>query len=340
MTDPLRILVLGGTSWLGGTVAALALERGHQVTCLARGESGSVPAGVQHVVADRRHPEAYAEVARRDWDGVLDVSWQPDLVRSALTSLAECARHWIYVSSISVYADHSTPGADESAALVDPWSGSGEVGREEYPGAKVSCETSCREALPEERLLIARAGLIVGYGDRSDRFGYWPARFARASEGDELLVPPGDTPLQVVDVKDLAAWMVHALEHRVFGTYDAIGPEVSFTELVDACVDVIGTAPTLVAPDESWLEAAEVEAWAGPDSLPLWLPSSLYDGHARRSGVAARGAGLTTRPLAESVADALTWERELGLDRPRQAGLSKDHEQSLLRRWHEQPALE
>src|SRR5512139_3570353 len=175
MTERFRVLVLGGTSWLGGAVASLAVERGHRVTCLARGDSGTVPVGASHVRSDRWAPGAYDEVADRDWDAVVDVSWQPELVRSALDALAHRTRHWVYVSSISVYADHATPDADESAPVVDPWSGSGEVGLEAYGGAKVSCETSCRTALDSERLLVARGGLIVGYGDRSDRFGYWPA---------------------------------------------------------------------------------------------------------------------------------------------------------------------
>ena len=333
MTEPFRILVLGGTSWLGSAVASLAVERGHRVTCLARGESGTVPVGAAHVRSDRWAPGAYDEVADRDWDAVVDVSWQPELVRSALDALAKRSGHWVYVSSISVYADHVTPGADESAAVVDPWSGSGEVGLEVYGGAKVSCETSCRTALDSERLLVARSGLIVGYGDRSDRFGYWPARFARAVDGEEILAAPPDTAVQVIDVVDLARWLVDSAERQTAGTFDAVGQSGTFAEVADTCGAVTGTRPTLVNPAEAWLQTAGVEPWAGPESLPLWLPAG-YDGHSRRSGRAARDAGLVTRPLRDSVADALRWETECGLSRPRRAGLSLEREAELLRQWH------
>ena len=137
---PLDLLVLGGTSWLGGAVAQHALARGHRVTCLARGESGTPPDGVSWVRADRSAAGAYTEVASCDWNVVLDVSWQPDLVRSALAALAERARHWVYVSSCSVYADDSVPGEDEDAALHAAHPGSGVVPIEAYGPAKVACE--------------------------------------------------------------------------------------------------------------------------------------------------------------------------------------------------------
>ena len=292
-----------------------------------------MPVGATHVRSDRWAPGAYDEVADRDWDAVVDVSWQPEHVRSALDALAKRTRHWVYVSSISVYADHATPGADESATVVDPWAGSGEVGLEAYGGAKVSCETSCRTALDSERLLVARSGLIVGYGDRSDRFGYWPARFARAVDSEEILAAPPDTSVQVIDVVDLAGWLVDSAERQTAGTFDAVGQSGTFAELADTCGAVTGTRPALVDPGEAWLQTVGVEPWAGPESLPLWLPPG-YDGHSRRSGRAARDAGLVTRPLRDSVADALRWETECGLNRPRKAGLSLEREAELLRQWH------
>jgi nucleoside-diphosphate-sugar epimerase len=333
MTDRLRILVLGGTSWLGGTVASLAVERGHDVTCLARGESGSVPDGARHVPADRWSPGAYEAVASTDWDAVFDVSWQPELVRSALTGLSARVRHWLYVSSISVYADHSVPGGDESAELLPPWSGSGEARGEEYGEAKVSCETACAEIADPSRLLVARAGLIVGYGDRSDRFGYWPGRFGRASHGEQVLVPPKDMPVQVIDVVDLAAWLVASAEGQVSGTYDAVGPSHSFGDLAESCAAAARVDPDLVDPGEEWLVSEGVTPWAGPDSIPLWLPLATHGGMVARSGEAVRAAGLRCRPLHETVDDSLRWEREQGLDRERRAGLSAGREADLLRRW-------
>ena len=138
--DPIDLLVLGGTSWLGGAVARDALARGHRVTCLARGEAGTPPEGVTWVRADRREPGAYDQVALRDWDAVLDVSWQPEQVRSALAAVAAHARHWLYVSSCSVYSDDATPGTDESAPTHPPYAGTGPADIETYGPAKVACE--------------------------------------------------------------------------------------------------------------------------------------------------------------------------------------------------------
>lgn len=333
MTDAASWLILGGTAWLGGAVTEHALARGHRVTCLARGESGAVPPGASLVRADRRAPGAYDRLADRDWDVVLDVSREPEQVRTALDALSGRTRHWVYVSTISVYADHSRPGADESAPVLDPWTGRGEAPAEAYGSAKVSCETSCRASMPADRLLVARAGLIAGYGDPSDRFGYWPARFARSGPDDRVVVPPLGTAVQLVDVRDLAAWLVESAERRLTGTFDATGPQHTFADVVAACVAVTGIAPELVDPGDSRLLDAGVEYWAGPGSLPLWLPGTEYAGHCARAARAARAAGLATRPLAETAADALRWESEHGLHRERRAGLSAVREAELAARW-------
>ena len=331
MTTSPRILILGGTSWLGGATARLAHERGHEVTCLARGQAGEAPGGVRLVRADRWEPGAYDEVAGQDWDAVVEVSWQPELVRSALAALAGRTRHWVYVSSVSVYADHSAVDADESSETHLPWTGTGEVGWEEYGPAKVACEAACADAFPDDRLLIARAGLIAGYGDRRDRFGYWPARIAKADAADlQVLVPPMDTAVQVVDVEDLADWLVDAAENQVSGTYDAVGDVFGFEELAGECAAVAETDPTFAPVDQAWLLEQGVEPWAGPESLPLWLPLPEYAGMCAHRNDAARKAGLTSRPLRQTVRNALAWERELGLDRQRRAGLSGDREAALL----------
>ena len=187
---PRSLLILGGTSWLGGAVARLGLELGLQVTCLARGRSGTVPPGAEHVVADRWLPGAYDEVAGRAWDAVLDLSWQPELVRGATAALAGRTGHWLYVSSVSVYSDDHTPDTDESAPVHDPWQGSGEVTVEQYGPAKVACEQAVM-SVAGEQTFVCRPGLIAGYGDPSDRFGYWPGRTARVrTAGEPVLVPP------------------------------------------------------------------------------------------------------------------------------------------------------
>ena len=333
MTTSRRILILGGTSWLGGAMARLAHESGHQVTCLARGESGPVPDGVALVRADRWEEGAYDGVAGRDWDAVIDVSWQPELVRSALKALAERAGHWTYVSSCSVYSDDSTPGADESAATHEPWSGAGRVSIEEYGPAKASCEAACEESVRAERLLIARAGLIAGYGDRSDRFGYWPGRFAAVTAKDPVvLAPPMESPVQAIDVEDLATWLISTAETGTAGVFDAVGEAVDFGDVLNECATATKKDPTCAAPGQDWLLEHGVAPWAGPESLPLWLPMPDHAGMMTRRNDVAKKAGLSLRPLADTVQGALAWERERGLDRsPRQAGLSPDREVELIR---------
>ena len=190
----MRILVLGGTAWLGSEVAREALGRGHEVTALARGESGSAPAGVTLVRRDRARPGAYDSVRGQRWDGVIDVSRQPGQVRSALVALADQAAHWVFVSSCSVYAAHDTPGADESAVLLPPLDAE-EATLETYGEGKVACEQAELATMAPERSLVARSGLIAGPGDRSGRTGYWPLRFARpATEDGTLLVPRAGDP--------------------------------------------------------------------------------------------------------------------------------------------------
>ena len=335
--DPLQtpggrsVLVLGGTSWLGGLVAELASRRGHRVTCLARGTSGSVPPAAEHVVADRWDPASYAAVAGREWDAVVDVSWQPELVRGALAALGDRARQWLYVSSGSVYADDRTPGQDESGPVHEPWTGTGTADIESYGPAKVACEQAVVGTVGRDRAFVCRPGLIAGYGDPSDRFGYWPARLARADvPGRRVLVPSLERSVQVIDVRDLGAWLVSAIEGRTVGTYDAVGDVLPFGDVVTACADTAGAAPVLVEADDAWLTTQGVEPWMGPESLPLWLPLPDYAGFMSRRNDAAKSAGLRLRPVTQTVADALRWERERGLDRPRKAGLTTAREDELL----------
>lgn len=325
---PLDVLVLGGTSWLGGAVVRHALQRGHHVTCLARGESGSVPDGAELVPSDRNEDTAYAAVPDRDWDFVVDLARQPLHVRRAVDALASRARHWVFVSTGSVYADDRTPGEDESARLHDPWQGDGLAGAEEYGPAKVACEQAVLDAFPDA--LVARAGLIIGYGDRSDRFGYWPARLARCGEDEPVLAPPLGAACQVIDVEDLAAWLVHCGEHRRGGTANAVGPVTTLGAAMEACREAAGTRCRLVEADDAWLGERGVEPWMGPESLPLWLPQDEYAGFMTRSVARAEALGLRTRPLVESARSALAWERELGLDRERHAGLTAARERELL----------
>ncbi len=324
----MRFLVLGGTSWLGGAVAAAAVTRGFEVTCLARGSSGAVPPGATLVPADRWQLGAYAGLPA--YDAALEVSWQPSLVRSALASVH--AEHWVYVSSVSVYADDGDESHGTVGNLLPPWPGEKEATREVYGGAKVSCEQAYQAALPADRFTVARAGLIGGYGDKSDRFGYWPARLALARQGREpVLVPePAALAVQVIDVLDLAEWLVHCCVERVAGTFDAVGPRATLQEVLDESAAAVRVAPTYVAASDEQLTTAGVLPWMGPESLPLWLGDAERAAGAVRSSADAEAVGLRLRPVGETVSGALSWERELGLDRTRAAGLSAERETAVL----------
>ena len=328
----MRLLVLGGTAWLGGTVAATALRAGHEVTCLARGETGKVPDGATHVVADRTRPDAYAAVADSEWDAVVDVTRQPGQARDAARALRDRAAHAVLVSSASVYADHATPGQDESGPLLPALESDVMASMETYGEAKVACEQHVSELFGAGRCLLARAGLIAGPGDTSDRTGYWPLRFAHpAVEDGSVLVP--DAPgvgAQVVDVRDLAAWIVDAAAAGRAGTFNAIGESMPLADHLEVAREVAGHDGPLVEVGQEWLLSHGVEPWAGSRSLPLWLPLPEYAGFATRDTGAAEAAGLVTRPLEDTLADTLAWELRAGPHRPRQAGLSDADERALL----------
>jgi 2'-hydroxyisoflavone reductase len=325
-----RWLVLGGTRFLSKAVAAAALRRGHEVLCAARGESGPVPDGATLVPVDRNAPGALDALRGERFDAVVDVARMAlPWVRAALDALAADAAHWTFVSSVSVYADSAAPGLGVGAPLLPPLETDGAPADDAtaYGAVKVASENAVRAAVPDRALLV-RAGLICGPDDGSDRFGYWPARFAR---GGAAVVPDDPhQPMQLVDVRDLADWIVRCGEDATTGTFDASGPRSTLGAVLDTIADAVG-APDLrrvpVPPDA--LTAAGVQPWSGPRSLPLWLPAS-HVGIGAHDTAPAAAAGLTCRPVADTARAALEYERALGLDRTRRAGLTEAEEEPVL----------
>jgi 2'-hydroxyisoflavone reductase len=323
-----RFLVLGGTAWLGREVAEEALRSGHDVTVLARGESGAPPAGAHVVTADRSRPDAYDEAAG-EWDVVVDVARQPSHVRAAVAALGPRSGTWVFVSSCSVYAGHDQPGADESAPLLEACEVD-EDGFETYGARKVACEQHVLASLAD-RALVARVGLIGGPGDVSDRTGYWPLRFARPATPDgSVLVPDSPLTTQLVDVRDLAAWLVEAGARGATGVVNASGPTTPLAEHLATARRVAGHDGDVVPVLPQWLEDHGVAPWSGERSLPMWLPLPECAGFMARDTSAVEALGLTTRPLEDTLRDVLEWELRQEPGRSRRAGLSAAVERELL----------
>ena len=325
----MRVLILGGTVFLSKALAQEYLSRGHDVTCLSRNADAQVPAGAHAVVADRSQGVRAYEDLSGPWDCVVDVATDPTFVREALRALATRTRHWTYVSSCSVYVDQDTPGCDEGQPIFSALADGEASSLENYGASKSACEAWCRDAL-EDRLLVVRPGLIVGAGDPSDRGGYWPARFVR---GDEpVLVPAAqDLYAQMIDVRDLAAWMAASGEAALSATLNAVGDSQPLSTVLADIGHTVGHGGDVVAAPDQWLLDHGVAPWAGEESLPLWIPRGRgFDGFSRRSNDAARRQGLVLRLLSETVCDVRVFEESRGVNRSRRAGLSATRERELL----------
>jgi 2'-hydroxyisoflavone reductase len=319
----MRILVLGGTQFLGRHVVDTALARGHQVTLFNRGRTRpELFPEVEKLRGDR--DGELAALAGRDFDAVVDTSGRvPRLVSETLDALGEIG-HYTFVSTISVYADLSTPPTEESplAELKEPT----EVWEEAYGELKVLCENVVRERFPGA--FIPRPGLIVGPWDPTGRFTYWPTRLAA---GGRVLAPlPRAADTQVIDARDLAEWILHAAETGLGGTYNAVGPVTTREHVLETCRSVAGTDAELVWVDPDFLNEHGVGEWM---ELPLWLYDAQYGGMLSVDPSPAVAAGLRTRPLEETARDTLDWAQSGEAPDDFPAGLDREKEQGVLDAW-------
>jgi 2'-hydroxyisoflavone reductase len=302
------------------------VARGHDVTCACRGVSGPLPDGVGHIAWDRAE-EAPAAVTGTTWDAVVDVARLPSHVRRAVA--ATPGAHWVFVSTVNVYPDDDTPGTPATLRLREPLTDDDpSAGPETYGAMKVACEQLVAEGVRSSTTI--RPGLICGPDDSTGRFAYWPERLDR---GGEVLAPghPDDTA-QVIDVRDLASWIVDCAEQRRPGTYDGVGEVLPIRDLLASVAQGVGFEGTLIWVDQEFLAAQGVEPWAGDDALPLFLPRPEYDGMLAHDPTPSFEAGLVVRPVAETARDTLAWLRATP-DAAR-TGLSPEAEARVLAAWH------
>ena len=332
----MRLLILGGTKFVGRHLVEAALERGHEVTLFNRGQTnpGLFPQ-VESIRGDRQ--ESHAVLVGREFDVTIDTSgYLPRVVADSVEALGEGAGHYVFVSSISVYADFSQAGIDESSPVAELDDPSTEDIGEHYGALKVACERVVQKRYGDKSLIV-RPGLIVGPHDPTNRFTYWVTRIAG---GGTVLAPaPAGAPCQFIDVRDLASWMLALAENRVAGVYNATGPvpTPTFAELLDGCARTAGSAPTIEWVDPQFLLDAGVEPW---EELPLWSPGEEMAGILKVDVSRAVAAGLTFRPLEETTGDTLRWAREEASAGPapppgvpREAGMDPEREAKLLEEW-------
>ena len=338
---PLNILILGGTGFTGPFQVDYALKRGHKVTLFNRGKRPSPewPAAVEQLHGDRNTGDL-AALKGRTWDVCIDNPTSlPFWVRDAGQVLKGNVRHYLFISTISVYADGGKPGINEDSPLAvykgkDAMAETQETLRADienlYGSLKALSEAEARKQFGRN-VTIVRPGYIVGPRDETDRFTYWPHRVA---QGGEILVPgQGNDPVQIIDGRDLGEWMIRLAEAKTTGTFNACGPDytLGMDAMLHGCQAVTGGGMTLTHVTPGFLEQQQV-------GLPIWVSPShpQYGGYGAVSNARAIAAGLTFRPLATTVADLLAWFRGLPAERQAKlnAGITRDKEAELLKAWH------
>ncbi|MBV9924911.1 MAG: epimerase [Acidobacteria bacterium] len=343
----MKLLILGGTKFLGRYVVEEALARGHEVTLFNRGQLN--PELFPEAEKLRGDRDGGLEALRgRRWDAAVDPSgYSPRVVRDSARLLADAVEQYTFVSSVSAYRDTSVPGVDEgyavgtvteerlreAEALKQSELTTAPFFWEIYGALKALCERAAEEEMPG-RVLNVRAGLIVGPHDYSDRFTYWPRR---VSEGGDVLAPGNpERQVQFIDVRDLAAWTLDMAEARRAGTYNATGPDYRLTmsRVLEVCKEVTGSGARFVWVDEKFLLDAGLGPWL---EVPLWTPESGEDRVNRffmsLSVEKAVAAGLKFRPLRETVRDTLEWDLGRPADTQRRAGLARGREREVLEAW-------
>lgn len=331
----LKILILGGTAFLGPAVVHAARRRGHELTLFNRGRTnpGLFP-DIETLIGDR--DGKLDPLKGRDWDKVVDTSgYFPRLVKDSASLLADHVGQYVFISSISVYASFDKPGMDENSpvgTIEDPTIE--KITEGSYGPLKALCEQAAEKAMPG-RVTNIRPGLIVGPRDRSDRFTYWPVRVSR---GGEVLAPnsPKDG-IQIMDVNDLGEWIVYCLEQKVVGVYNACSPPgwLDMGKLLDTCKRVSGSDATFTWAPSKFLEDHEVQGWS---EMTCWMPpEGEYAGFSQVKSERAVHDGLAFRPISETVRDTLDWWRTLPQERREKmrAGLAAEKEEKVLAAWHD-----
>jgi len=330
----MRVLIIGGTRFVGRHLVDALRARDHDVTLFTRGRTNPGLFGdVEHRIGDRDGGLAVLDGA--EWDAVVDTcGYVPRIVGASVAALAGRAGRYVFVSTISVYADGTNPadaeglehGPDETApvgVLEDPTVEN--VDGVTYGPLKALCERAVIAGFGAAALIV-RPGVIVGPHDPTDRFTYWPARFDR---GGAFIAPEGpDAPLQYIDARDLGAWIVRAIEGGIGGTYNAVGPTpaATFGDLFAACAAATGGAASPAWLDLPTLAAHGIRPWS---DLPLWLPPGER-ALMRSSNARAVDAGLKFRSLASTVSDTLAWHRARPANVALAAGLSPEREAEVL----------
>ena len=329
---PLRILILGGTGFIGPNQVQYALDRGHKVTLFNRGKTNSnLFPKVPRLIGDRNLPDGHKALEKGEWDLVIDnPTSNPKWVRDAGKALKGRAGHYIFISTISVFSDNSKP-IDENGPLNEPSDIDAPFESSKYGSNKVRSEMEATAQFGNN-VTIVRPGLIVGPGDLSDRFSYWPVRIEK---GGEILAPSPDDPVQYVDAKDLSEWIVRLGESKTYGTFNATGPQTptNIGEMLYGIKSVMTTDAKFVWVPHEFLTANGVRGWS---ELPVWLPPvGRTAGFSRVDCSKAYAAGLTFRPLADTAKDTLTWyhARPAAEQARLRAGLAPEKEKTVIAAW-------